>query len=320
MRALITGAGGFVGAHLARACRAGGAEVFGWVREFHSQDFTRASAIDMRTEVVDLLDGVAVHEGLERVRPDMIFHLAAKSHIGQSWLNPLDTLQTNIAAQVNLLEAVRRLGLSCRIAIAGSSEEYGALDDRHAPIDEETPLKPVSPYAVSKVAQDLMGLQYFKNYKMDVVRLRLFNLTGPGRNEAFVTSAFARQIALIEAGLQDPVVHVGNVKAVRDFTDVRDAAEAIRLALERGEAGDVYNICSGKGIEIGEILAILKEISRVDFVVTPDGDRMRPSDLPVVIGNGSKFAKRTGWSPRIPFTRSMNDLLDEWRTRVKSSA
>lgn len=320
MKALITGAGGFVGAHLARACRARGTEVTGWVREYPSQDFLRSSEIDIRTEVVDLLDGVAVHEGLERVRPDLIFHLAAKSHIGQSWLNPLDTLQTNISAQVNLLEAVRRLGLKCRIAIAGSSEEYGAFDLGHAPIDEDTALKPVSPYAVSKVAQDLMGLQYFKNYGMPIVRLRIFNLTGPGRSEAFVTAAFARQVARIEAGLQDPVVHVGNLKAVRDFTDVRDAAEAIRLGLERGEPGDVYNICSGEGIEIGRILDILKDASRARFEIVPDGDRVRPSDLPVVIGNGRKFRERTGWTPRITFERSMNDLLDEWRTRVKNGA
>jgi GDP-4-dehydro-6-deoxy-D-mannose reductase len=320
MRVLITGAGGFVGAHLARTCRAHGADVTGWVREYPSQDFSRSEANNITTDVVDLLDGVAVHEGLEKARPDYIFHLAAKSHIGQSWLNPLDTLQTNISAQVNLLEAVRRLGLESRIAIAGSSEEYGALDPKNVPIDEETPLKPVSPYAVSKVAQDLMGLQYFKNYKMHIVRLRLFNLTGPGRSEAFVTGAFARQVARVEAGFQDPVIHVGNLKVVRDFTDVRDAAEASWMALERGEAGDVYNICSGTGVEIGEILELLRRESTADFKVAADGDRARPSDLPVIIGNGNKFRERTGWVPRISFGRSMKDLLDEWRTRVKSGA
>jgi GDP-4-dehydro-6-deoxy-D-mannose reductase len=266
------------------------------------------------------LDGVAVQEELEKAKPDYIFHLAAKSHIGQSWLNPLDTLQTNISAQVNLLEAVRRLKLESRIAVAGSSEEYGALDPGHVPIGEETPLKPVSPYAVSKVAQDLMGLQYFKNYGMQIVRLRIFNLTGPGRSEAFVTSAFARQVARIEAGLQEPVVHVGNIKVIRDFTDVRDAAEAMRLALEKGEPGEVYNICSGTGIEVGEILNILKLESNQEFEVKHDGDRVRPSDLPVIYGNGARLRAATGWEPRISFAQSMKDLLDEWRTRVKSSA
>lgn len=320
MRVLITGAGGFVGAHLARACRTAGHQVTGWVREVQAPDVVRASAIDMQTEAVDLLDGVAVQEELEKAKPDYIFHLAAKSHIGQSWLNPLDTLQTNISAQVNLLEAVRRLKLDSRIAVAGSSEEYGALDPSHVPIDEETPLKPVSPYAVSKVAQDLMGLQYFKNYGMPIVRLRIFNLTGPGRSEAFVTSAFARQVARIEAGLQEPVVHVGNIKVIRDFTDVRDAAEAMRLALEKGEPGEVYNICSGTGIEVGEILNILKREIHRDFEVKHDGDRVRPSDLPVIYGNGARLKAATGWVPKISFSQSMIDLLNEWRASVKKSA
>ncbi len=303
MKILITGSAGFMGRHLASACAAQGAEVTGWARE-----------------TVDLLDAAAVKSGLEQLRPDRIFHLAAKSHIGQSWLNPLDTLQTNISAQVNLFEAVRALGLRPRIAVAGSSEEYGMIDSKDVPITEETPLKPVSPYAVSKVAQDLMGLQYFKNYGLEIVRLRLFNQTGPGRSEAFVTSAFARQIARIEAGLQDPVVHVGNLAVIRDFTDVRDAASALWLALEKGEPGDVYNICSGEGIAVGGILDLLRRESTVDFRIVPDGDRVRPSDLPVIVGDGSKFKKRTGWLPKISFEQSMKDLLAEWRTHVKSNA
>lgn len=303
MKVLITGSAGFVSQHLTPLCRSRGAQVIGWERK-----------------TVDLLDAAAVQRGLEETRPDWIFHLAAKSHIGRSWLDPLDTLQTNISAQVNLFESLRRLGMKPRIAVAGSSEEYGMLDPKDVPIHEETPLKPVSPYAVSKVAQDLMGLQYFKNYGLEVIRLRLFNQTGPGRSEAFVTSAFARQVARIEAGLQDPVLHVGNLSAVRDFTDVRDAAEALWLALERGEAGDVYNICSGEGIPISGILDLLKKESRADFRIVPDGDRMRPSDLPVIVGDGSKFRKKTGWSPRISFAQSMKDLLAEWRTRVQDSS
>lgn len=320
MNVLITGSGGFIGKFLAAECAAHGARVTGWVRELRPVTSDGLSTDIMRTEAVDLLNAAAVNEGLERVRPDKIFHLAAKSHIGQSWLSPLDTLQTNISAQVNLFEAVRRLGLKSRIAVAGSSEEYGMIDPKDVPINEETSLKPVSPYAVSKVAQDLMGLQYFRNYAMHVVRLRLFNQTGPGRSEAFVTSAFARQVARIEAGRQEPVVHVGNLSVIRDFTDVRDAAAALWLALEKGEAGDVYNICSGQGIAIGGILDLLKRESRIDFKVAPDGDRVRPSDLPVIIGDGTKFRKRTGWSPQISFAQSMNDLLSEWRTRVTNGA
>lgn len=320
MKVLITGSGGFVGAHLARECRSRGAEVIGWIRETPAAGVARVQGEPLRTEIVDLLDGVAVLEGLERVRPDRIFHLAAKSHIGQSWLNPLDTLQVNISAQVNLFEAVRRLGLTCGIAVAGSSEEYGMIDPKDVPIGEETPLKPVSPYAVSKVAQDLMGLQYFKNYGMNIVRLRLFNQTGPGRSEAFVTSAFARQAARIEAKVQEPVVHVGNVSVIRDFTDVRDAASALWLALEKGAAGDVYNICSGQGIPVSAILDHLKRRIGTDFAVALDGDRMRPSDLPVIVGDPSRFKQQTGWTPRISFEQSMDDLLAEWRTRVKLGA
>lgn len=318
MNVLITGASGFIGKHLTSECVARGAKVTGWVHKTPlGGNIGPASA---RFEAVDLLDAAAVQAGLERTRPDWIFHLAGKSHIGESWLNPLETLQTNISAQVNLFETLRRLGMKCRIALTGSSEEYGVIDAGRVPINEDTPLKPVSPYAVSKVAQDLMGLQYFKNYGTDVVRLRLFNQTGPGRSEAFVTSAFARQFARIEAGLQEPVVHVGNLAAVRDFTDVRDSAEALWRSLERGEAGDVYNICSGTGISVGGILDLLKAESGKDLRIVSDGDRFRPSDLPVVIGDGSKFKNRTGWTPRISFAQSMKDLLSEWRTHVKNNA
>lgn len=321
MNILITGSGGFIGQRLAAECAGRGARVTGWVRQTETLQTEKAEKIDgLNTEAVDLLDAAAVRRGLDRVKPDWIYHLAAKSHIGQSWLNPLETLQTNISAQVTLFESVRQLGLKSRIAIAGSSEEYGMIDAKDVPINEETPLKPVSPYAVSKVAQDLMGLQYFKNYGMPVIRLRIFNQTGPGRSEAFVTSAFARQVAKIEAGQQEPVVHVGNLTVIRDFSDVRDSVKALWLALERGEPGDVYNICSGRGISVGGILELLKNESRAVFQIVFDGDRARPSDLPVVIGDGSKFRAKTGWVPSITFEQSMKDLLAEWRTRVKQAA
>jgi GDP-4-dehydro-6-deoxy-D-mannose reductase len=248
--------------------------------------------------------------------PERIFHLAAQSFVGSSFLAPQETLTTNIIGQLNILESIRSLKINPRTMIAGSSEEYGLVYENELPIKETNPLRPLSPYAVSKVSQDFLGYQYFKSYGLHVVRTRAFNHTGRRRGEPFVSSNFAKQIALIEKGKQEPVIHVGNLEAIRDFNDVRDIVKAYWLSLEKCEAGEVYNICTGKGYKIKEVLDILLSLSKVKVTLKEDPARLRPSDVPVLIGDSTKFRKVTGWKPEIPFEKTLKDLLNFWRENV----
>ena len=264
----------------------------------------------------DIRDYISVKRVLDEVRPDLIFHLAAQSFVPTSWKAPQETLTTNILGQTNIFEAVRELGLSTAIQIAGSSEEYGLVKEDEVPIKETNPLRPLSPYAVSKIAQDFLGYQYFMSYGMRIIRTRGFNHTGPRRGEVFVCSNFAKQIAEIEKGKRPPVIKVGNLEAIRDFTDVRDMVRGYWLAATEGEAGEVYNLCSGKGYRISEVLEMLLSLTEVEVKVEQDPERMRPSDVPVLIGDCTKFREKTGWEPKIPFEKTLEDLLNYWRERV----
>jgi GDP-4-dehydro-6-deoxy-D-mannose reductase len=258
-----------------------------------------------------------MHAALERSRPDVIFHLAAQSFVPSSWKAPNDTLVTNITGQTNLFEAVRFLALDPVIQIACSSEEYGLVHPDEVPIKEDNPLRPLSPYAVSKVAQDMMAYQYFQSYGLKTVRTRGFNHTGPRRGDVFVTSNFAKQIASIELGLQEPVIKVGNLEAVRDFTDVRDMVRAYWLAVTKAKPGEVYNLATGTGITIQELLDRLLALSTAQVRVEQDPERMRPSDVVRLIGDSSKFRKDTGWEPQVPFDKTLRDTLQYWRDRLK---
>ena len=264
----------------------------------------------------DIKDAFAMKTMLAKVRPDYIFHLAAQSYVPFSWRAPQETISTNILGELNLFESVRELKLDPKIHIAGSSEEYGLVYPEETPIKETNPLRPLSPYAVSKVAQDFLGYQYFKSYGLKIVRTRAFNHTGPRRGDVFVTSNFAKQIVEIEKGMRPPVIKVGNLNAVRDFLDVRDVVRAYALALEKGVPGEVYNIASGKGIKIKELLERLIKISGVDLKIETDPSRLRPSDVELLIGSPEKFQMATGWKPEIPFDKTLKDLLDFWRKRV----
>ena len=317
MRVLITGITGFVGSHLADYLVArGDVEVFG-TRRWRSRMENIAHLRDRLTLMeCDLRDPVSVRRALAETRPDRIFHLAAQSYVPTSWLIPGETVANNLLGQVNLLEAVRDLGLGSRIHIAGSSEEYGMVHPDELPIRETNPLRPLSPYAVSKVGQDLLGYQYWMSYRLHIVRTRGFNHSGPRRGEVFVTSNFARQIAEIEKGQREPVLWVGNLDAIRDFTDVRDMVRAYWLALERGEPGEVYNICSGRGYAVREVLELLLGLTSARIEVRPDPARLRPSDVPVLVGDCQTFRRVTGWEPTIPFEVTLKDLLDYWRQRV----
>jgi len=315
LRALITGAGGFVGGHLCAYLLAHtGWELTGTVypRPVEAQP----QEMRLRLRHADLRDPEGVHALVGEVQPDCIFHLAAQSFVPTSFADPWDTLQTNVRAQLNLLEAVRRSGRDVRVLVVGSTEEYGAPKPDELPLTEESALRPSNPYAVSKVAQDFMGLQYHLAYGLPVVRVRPFNHTGPGQAPRFVVPAFASQIARIEAGLQEPVMKVGNLDAARDFTDVRDIVRAYHLAVEQGEPGDVYNLASGQPQSVRGLLEMLLSYSQVDIRVERDPDRYRPVDVPVVYGSAEKFHRRTGWEPQIPFEQTLRDVLAYWREQI----
>ena len=225
-------------------------------------------------------------------------------------------LEVNIVGSANLFEAVRQANIDPVIQIACSSEEYGMVHDNEVPIKETNPLRPLSPYAVSKVAMDYLGYQYHQSYGVRVVRTRGFNHTGPRRGDTFAESNFAKQIALIEKGKQEPVVHVGNVDAKRDYTDVRDMVKGYLLAVEKCDPGDVYNICTGSTVKIADVLKLLLSYSKIKVEIKEDPDRMRPSDVPILLGDNSKFVAKTGWKPEIVFEKTMEDLLNYWRERV----
>src|SRR5918992_635194 len=264
----------------------------------------------------DLRDYSSMHRALEISRPDYIFHLAAQSFVPSSWSAPNDTIVTNVTGQTNLFEAIRILKLDPVIQIACSSEQYGLVLPHETPIKESNPLRPLSPYAVSKVAQDYLGYQYFQSYGLRVIRTRGFNHTGPRRGQVFVTSNFCSQVAAIELGLQEPVIRVGNIEAIRDFTDVRDMVRAYWLAVTRAKPGEVYNLATGQGIRIREMLDRVLALSQVEV----DPDRLRPSDVEILIGDSSKFRADTGWEPRIPFDQTLQDLLAYWRERLARRA
>lgn len=317
MRALITGITGFVGSHMAEYLIEKGVEVHGTRRR--RSPLVNIEGILKQIDLIEceLKDLSSVKQTLNDVRPDLIFHLAAQSYVPTSWLSPADTIQNNVIGELNILEAMKDLDLKeTRLQIAGSSEEYGMVHENELPIRETNPLRPLSPYGVSKVAQDLLGYQYSCSYGLKVIRTRAFNHTGPRRDEMFVTSNFAQQIARVEKGLQNPVLRVGNLEAKRDFTDVRDVVNAYFLVTTKGEPGEVYNIAAGKAWSIREMLDMLLSMSTAEIKIETDPKRLRPSDVPVLLGDASKLKDATGWQATIPFEQTLKDLLNYWRERV----
>jgi len=318
MKVFITGITGFAGSHLAEYILAHkpGVKVSGLVRWRSRMDNIRGIQDRVELHEGDIKDYVSLKKCLKDARPDTIFHLAAQSFVPTSWRLPAETLSINTVGQVNLFEAVLDLGLTPRIQVAGSSEEYGQVNPDEIPMKETNPLRPLSPYAVSKVGQDLLGYQYFRSYGLHIVRTRGFNHTGPRRGEVFVTSNFAKQIADIEKKKRPAVIYVGNLEAKRDFTDVRDMVRAYWLSLEKGQAGEVYNIGTGRAYAMKDVLDMLLALSKVKVKVEVDPARLRPSDVPILMPDVSKFMNLTGWKPEIPFAQTLADLLDYWRERA----
>ncbi|TET72582.1 MAG: SDR family oxidoreductase [Candidatus Aminicenantes bacterium] len=318
MRVLITGITGFAGSHLADYILENHPDVrlYGLVRWRSRMENIVHIQEKIELFEADLKDIVSLRKSLAEIKPDRIFHLAAQSFVPFSWKCPAETFAINAIGQINLFEAILSLGLSPKIQVAGSSEEYGLVNSDEVPMREENPLRPLSPYAVSKVAQDFLAWQYFKSYGLRTVRTRGFNHTGPRRGEVFICSNFAKQIAEIEKKKREPVIFVGNLEAKRDFTDVRDTVRAYWLSLEKGEEGEVYNIGKGKTCSMKEVLDILLSKSKVHVKIEVDSKRLRPSDVPVLLSDCTRFRKLTGWEPKIPFSQSLQDLLDYWRERV----
>jgi GDP-4-dehydro-6-deoxy-D-mannose reductase len=316
MRALITGINGFVGGHLAEHLLSSGLwEVAGIARQ-------PALALETLTGRVtyvaaDLSDREQTLGALASIRPDVIFHLAGQSNVPHAFADPHTTVQVNIGAQINLFLSVLQLRIDPLIIVASSNEIYGLVRPEDLPINEQTPLRPVNPYAVSKAAQDLFAYQYHISHRLRTIRLRPFNHIGPRQTEAFVVPAFAAQIARIEAGLQPPVLRVGNLAAERDFSDVRDIVRAYELAALHGEVGAAYNVGSGQAVGVQRILDILLTFSTHDIQIEPDPSRMRPSDVPRMVCDASRFRADTGWTPRIPLEQTLFDTLEYWRFRVQ---
>jgi len=318
MKVLITGISGFLGSHLAEHLLSKEIyEVFGTYRWRSNLENILHLKNKIKLLECDIKDAYAMRTVLSEIKPEYIFHLAAQSYVPFSWRAPQETIYNNIIGEVNLFESIKELKISPLIHIAGSSEEYGLVSPDEIPIKETNPLRPLSPYAVSKVGQDLLAFQYFRSYGLKTIRTRAFNHTGPRRPDVFVTSNFARQIIEIEYNLRPPVIYVGNLEVVRDFLDVRDVARAYTLALEKGTPGEVYNIARGEGIKISELLDKLVSVSNVDLKIEVDPSRFRVSDVELLVGSPEKFEKATGWRPEIPFEQTLKDLLQYWREKLK---
>jgi len=320
---LITGATGFVGGYLIKYLSNQNVKIFATYRKNPSkstQDMinrnlenTDIPIVWLKCEITDLNNVEAV---LKKSKPNIIFHLASQSVVSKSWLYPIMTIQTNVIGTLNVLEVIKlNDDIDPIIHIPGSCEEYGMVHENETPVVETNPLRPLSPYGVSKVAADKLALQYYKSYGLKTIVTRAFNHTGPGRPKDYVVSNFCYQVAQILKGKKE-FLECGNLNAIRDFTDVRDIVRAYWLAVNNCEFGDVYNIASGRKVKIGSIIEILEEISGITIEIKENPERMRPSDVIILVGNSNKFRKKTNWKPTISFKQTVEDILNYWLNKV----
>lgn len=315
-KALVTGIAGFAGSHLAEHLLKNNISVFGFYHPSHPTQ--NIEKIKSRLTLVDcnILDSKKVLTEITRIRPDMVFHLAAFSSPSKSFINPRETLENNVSGQINILDALEKIQSKARILIIGSSDEYGNVDKKNLPANEQTPFAPISPYAVSKVTQDILALQYFLHNNLDIVRVRPFPHIGPRQSIDFVVPAFASQIAKIEKSGKG-TMSVGNLETFRDFTDVRDVVASYLLALKRGKSGDVYNIGSGELVKIKKILDMLLSMSKAEIKVKRSAKSSHKSDVQSIYCDNTKFKDATGWEPKIPLSKTLSDTINYERERVK---
>jgi GDP-4-dehydro-6-deoxy-D-mannose reductase len=306
---LITGASGFAGSHLVEHL-VSSQDVVAWSRS----GAPPAIAPGARWQSVDLLDRERVRTAISELRPSQIYHCAGIPHVAESWKDTAQPLAGNVLATEHLLDAVRRAGVRCRMLIPGSATVYAPTTE---PITEANAIAPASPYAISKLAQERLALQAIEEDGIEIVVTRSFNHTGPRQTPAFVAPSMARQIACIERGQAEPIIKVGNLDAQRDLTDVRDVVRAYVALMQHGRAGVVYNVASGVGRTIRSLLESLTARSLVPVRIETDPERMRPNDVPVVIGDFSRLSAATGWRPEVTFERMLDDLLTFWRSQVR---
>jgi GDP-mannose 4,6-dehydratase len=321
MKVLITGITGFVGSHLAEYIinLNEGHKIFGICRWRSSRE-NLANIYDKITfHEADLCDLGALVRQFKAIKPEIIFHLAAQSYVLTSFNSPIQTLWTNAIGTTNLLEAVRIAEIDPIIHICSSSEVYGQVTQADVPIKETCPLRPASPYGVSKIAEDMIAYQYWISYKIKTIRTRMFTHTGPRRGDVFVMSSFAKQIAAAELKLKEPVIVVGNLESVRTFCDVRDAVRAYWIMVNKCKPGEVYNIGGNRTMTVGEALNILLSFSKIKFKVKVDPKLLRPSDVTLQIPCIDKFRNDTGWEPQIPLEKTLEDMLNYWRQELARS-
>lgn len=312
MSILITGGTGFAGSHLADLLieqQAGDVHI----THFKGAIPDTATFKQLTTHSLDITDAAATAELIAELKPTQIYHLASFAFVGKSFEKGASLLSNNIILQLNLLEAIARHAPQARVLSIGSAEEYGiSLSSDEIPMKEDHPFRPINPYAVSKIAQDLLGYAYMQSYKLNILRVRPFNHIGARQTDDFAVSAFAKQIVAIERGTQT-ALQVGNLTGVRDFTDVKDMVKAYKVVMDKGEIGEVYNIGSGVGTSMQEIVDQLIGLATVPISVESDPTRLRPLDIPVIIANNEKV-KELGWTPTIPLQESLRSVVEYWRS------
>lgn len=312
MTVLVTGAAGFAGSHLLEhlSHRRGSptSDLVAWARSAPPPVIAGLA----RWETIDLLDRDRVRDALAALRPSHVYHCAGAAHVGESWARTSDTLAANVLATHYLFDAIRRADVQCRVLVPGSAHVYAPSP---VPIREDARLAPVSPYALSKLAQEQVSAQAGAEDGIETILARVFNHTGPRQSPSFVAASMARQIALIERGALEPVIKVGNLDAERDLTDVRDTVRAYVMLMDRGTPGTVYNVASGAARPTRAVLDTLLSRARVPVRVEVDPARLRPNDIPVLVGDPTRLREVTGWTPQIPFDQMLEDLLDYWREK-----
>lgn len=304
MKVLITGSSGFIGSHL--------------TDEFESNGY-EAVRCDLKviggTVLLDIMDRNVIYNVLKRYQPDVIINLAGQANVGLSWKKPQLTVQLNSVGFINILEAVKAVNPKIRVIAVGSSDEYGSLKESGINVTEDTPVQPITPYAISKHTQELFAQLYVHSYGMNICMIRMFNLGGSGQAKGYIISDFASGIAEVETG-KKYFVSVGNLESARDITHVKDACRAVRLIVEKGHSGEVYNISSGTTYTAQEILNKLIKMAKTEVNIVQEPSRMRPSDTPVVCGNHDKLTAHTGWKPELSIEQILEDALNYWRAQI----